>query len=95
MRLGVGPLSESTANFLKICFCDIVAEGYGLTETSAAGTSTDQEDSTYGQVGSVGNAVEMKLVDVADMNYMLDDEPLPRGLLSSGHHVSCCMLCTF
>jgi len=76
---GSAPLSESTANFLKVCFCDIVAEGYGLTETSAAGTSTDQDDSTYGQVGSVGNAVEMKLVDVEDMNYTVDDEPLPRG----------------
>ena len=77
---GSAPLSETTANFLKVCFCDIVAEGYGLTETSAAGTSTDQDDTTYGQVGSVGNAVEMKLVDVEDMNYTVDDEPLPRGI---------------
>ena len=46
-----------TANFLKICFCDIVAEGDGLTETSAAGTGTDQEDATYGQGGAVGSAV--------------------------------------
>jgi len=76
---GSAPLSASTANFLKICFSDVVAEGYGLTETSAAGTGTDQDDSTYGQVGSVGATVEMKLVDVEDMNYTLDDEPLPRG----------------
>jgi len=76
---GSAPLSSSTANFLKICFCDIVAEGYGLTETSAAGTGTEQDDNTYGQVGAVGSAVEMKLVGVADMNYTLDDEPMPRG----------------
>jgi len=76
---GSAPLSASLADFLKTCFADVVAEGYGLTETSAAGTGTDQEDNVYGQVGAVSDAVEMKLVDVDDMNYSVDDEPLPRG----------------
>ena len=77
---GSAPLSATLANFLKICFADVVAEGYGLTETSAAGTGTDQDDNTYGQVGAVVSSVEMKLVDVEDMNYTLNDEPLPRGI---------------
>eukprot|EP01084_Bolivina_argentea_P038774 71691_1 len=76
---GSAPLSANTANFLKACFSDIVAEGYGLTETSAAGTATHKMDNTYGQVGSVVNSVEMKLVDVTDMNYTINDEPMPRG----------------
>eukprot|EP00484_Ammonia_sp_Unknown_P020908 CAMPEP_0197030740 /NCGR_PEP_ID=MMETSP1384-20130603/9906_1 /TAXON_ID=29189 /ORGANISM="Ammonia sp." /LENGTH=817 /DNA_ID=CAMNT_0042460143 /DNA_START=22 /DNA_END=2475 /DNA_ORIENTATION=+ len=76
---GSAPLSATLANFLKACFCDVVVEGYGLTETSAAGTGTDSDDSLYGQVGAVVSAVEMKLVDVEDMNYTINDEPLPRG----------------
>eukprot|EP01084_Bolivina_argentea_P056034 102605_1 len=76
---GSAPLSSSTANFLKICFCDTVVEGYGLTETSASGTGTDPDDKAYGQVGAAVLSTEMKLVDVEDMNYTLNDEPLPRG----------------
>eukprot|EP01084_Bolivina_argentea_P282148 482916_1 len=76
---GSAPLSAATANFLKVCFCDTVVEGYGLTETAAAGTATDPDDAAFGQVGAVVSAVEMKLVDVEDMNYTLNDEPMPRG----------------
>jgi len=76
---GSAPLSAVTASFLKVCFAEMMGEGYGLTETCATGTSTDAEDVVYGHVGSVSPCVEMKLVDVPDMNYYSTDEPEPRG----------------
>ena len=77
---GSAPLSPELGEFLKVTMALVVGEGYGLTETSTAGTATESYDNTYGHVGAVGMSVEMKLVDVEDMNYTLNDEPLPRGI---------------
>jgi len=76
---GSAPLSVSTADFMKTCLADLVGEGYGLTETSAAGTSTDLEDDAFGHVGTATPTVEIKLVDVPDMNYLTTDKPNARG----------------
>jgi len=77
---GSAPLTETVGIFLKVCFTDVVGEGYGLTETCAAGTTTDLDDWTsLGKVGSVVSSVEIKLIDVPDMNYLTSDEPCPRG----------------
>jgi len=76
---GSAPLSVSTADFMQTCLSDLVGEGYGLTETSAAGTSTDLHDSDFGNVGTPTPSVEVKLVNVEDMNYLITDRPNPRG----------------
>ena len=76
---GSAPLSVSTADFMKTCLADLVGEGYGLTETSAAGTGTDLEENGFGHVGTAIPTVEIKLVDVQDMNYLTTDKPNPRG----------------
>lgn len=38
---GGAPLSAVTQRFMNICFCCPVGQGYGLTESSGAGTITD------------------------------------------------------
>ena len=38
MLCGGAPLSPETEEFLNICFCCPVGQGYGLTETCAGGT---------------------------------------------------------
>jgi len=66
---GAAPLSPETAQFLKICFGCPVLQGYGLTETTSAGTVSDALDLKTGHVGPVIPSVEIKLVDIPDMNY--------------------------
>ena len=69
--------------FLTISFCCPILEGYGQTENNAAGTVTSALDTTTGHVGGPVRCVEMKLVDVPQMNYFATDEldgvPHPRG----------------
>ncbi|ETO22541.1 hypothetical protein RFI_14656 [Reticulomyxa filosa] len=68
---GSAPLSVGTAKFLRIVFADEVVEGYGLTETNAVGTTSSPYDkNTYGHVGALGSIVEMKIVDVPEMQYL-------------------------
>ena len=38
MLSGGAPLSAETEEFMNICFCCPVGQGYGLTETCAGGT---------------------------------------------------------
>lgn len=40
---GGAPLSAATQRFMNICFCCPVGQGYGLTESSGAGTITEGE----------------------------------------------------
>ena len=40
MLSGGAPLSPETEEFMNVCFCCPVAQGYGLTETAAGGTLT-------------------------------------------------------
>eukprot|EP01084_Bolivina_argentea_P111041 198233_1 len=76
---GSAPLSTNTAYFIKTCLSDIIGEGYGLTEISSGGTTTDIFDYEYGHVGTPISTTEIKLVSVNDMNYTIYDKPLPRG----------------
>ena len=54
------PLSSTTANFIKICFSDVLVQGYGHNR-------------------NILRSVEMKLMDVGDMNYFSNDKPNPHG----------------
>eukprot|EP01105_Mastigella_eilhardi_P009613 TRINITY_DN2261_c0_g1_i1.p1 TRINITY_DN2261_c0_g1~~TRINITY_DN2261_c0_g1_i1.p1 ORF type:complete len:690 (+),score=174.60 TRINITY_DN2261_c0_g1_i1:138-2207(+) len=73
------PLPVYIAKFLRVCVADLVLEGYGLTETSGMGMSTDEsDDMTYGHVGLPYCTNELKLVSVPEMGYLATDNP-PRG----------------
>lgn len=40
---GGAPLTPETHTLIKICLCDIVMQGYGLTETSSCGCAMSRE----------------------------------------------------
>ena len=76
---GSAPISSQVLNLFRICFsCDML-EGYGATETCAFGTITLPGDFSSGNVGLPPACVELKLVDVPEMNYKATDKPFPRG----------------
>ena len=79
MITGSAPIDLQVLEFLKVCFCCPILEGYGLTETSGASTITVSEDPVAGHVGGPIRCCKLRLKDVDDMNYHATDKPYPRG----------------
>lgn len=84
MLTGSAPISKEVLNFLKVCFCVQIHEGYGQTESAAPASITWTKDPTCGHVGAPYPACDFKLVDIPDMNYTSEDKdehgnPMPRG----------------
>ncbi|KAL6049892.1 Long-chain-fatty-acid--CoA ligase 6 [Balamuthia mandrillaris] len=75
---GGAPLGAATQEFIRICFCCPVVQGYGLTETCSSGCITNPKDNALGQVGPPVLGVEIKLVDVPEMDYSAKADP-PAG----------------
>ena len=76
---GAAPISPEVMDFVRICFSCDVYEGYGQTETCASSTVSLRRDCQAGHVGPPIPSVEVKLVDVPDMQYFCTDKPFPRG----------------
>ncbi|XP_062832644.1 fatty acid CoA ligase Acsl3 [Anolis carolinensis] len=81
---GGAPLSAATQRFMNICFCCPVGQGYGLTESSGAGTITEVWDYTTGRVGAPLVCCEIKLVNWREGGYFNTDKPYPRGEIVIG-----------
>ena len=84
MITGSAPISKEVLEFLKIAFCCQILEGYGQTECGAPASITWTKDPTSGHVGGPYKCLDIKLVDVPDMNYTSEDKdehgrPAPRG----------------
>lgn len=84
MLTGSAPISKEVLSFLKIAFCCPINEGYGQTECGAPAAITFSRDPTVGHVGGPYRTLDIKLVDVPDMNYTSEDKdeagnPMPRG----------------
>ncbi|KAJ1674635.1 medium-chain fatty acid-CoA ligase faa2 [Spiromyces aspiralis] len=78
---GSAPLEPKVMQFLRIAFCCEVTEGFGQTETSAFGLTLPREVYSTGTIGIPSPGIEIKLVDIPDMNYFSSDKPCPRGEL--------------
>jgi len=76
---GSAPLSPDVHDFLRVAFGIPVMQGYGLTETSSSGCVQYPQDMTTARIGPPFPSMEIKLVDVPDMNYTTKDKPNPRG----------------
>jgi len=78
MSTGSAPISKEVLDFLKICFCCELTEGYGLTETSAASFGQMSGDPISGYVGGPVANVKLRLRDIPEMNYSTKSKP-PQG----------------
>ncbi|CAG8616797.1 9492_t:CDS:10 [Ambispora gerdemannii] len=78
---GSAPIAPEVLQFLRIVFVCDIAEGYGQTEGVAAGCVTRAGENIAGHVGGPVASIELKLVDVPEMNYLSTDKPYPRGEL--------------
>jgi len=84
MITGSAPISQTTLNYLKVCFSCPIYEGYGQTECCAACTVTSLADFQGFNVGGPISSCELKLVDAPALNYLSTDsdeqgKPRPRG----------------
>ena len=69
MISGAAPLPVHVQQFLLAAMGCPVVQGYGMTENCANATLADLADYRAGHVGPPMPTVEVKLVDVAEMNY--------------------------
>eukprot|EP00435_Cladocopium_sp_Y103_P055686 s860_g18.t1 len=74
MITGSAPIADHVLDFLRIVFACPVFEGYGLSETTGAGTVTADGDLAPGTVGAVLSCNELRLKDVPDMGYLRTDQ---------------------
>ena len=79
MVSGSAPLDPSLHQFLRIVFSNFFLQGWGMTETYAIGLAQLQNDFTGGNCGAVSPAHEICLLSVPDMDYLVTDQPHPRG----------------
>ena len=78
MLTGSAPISAEVIDFLKICFCAPLAEGYGMTETSAGSCFVFGNDPETGIVGGPVQNVKIVLRDIPEMGYLSTSTP-PKG----------------
>lgn len=81
MVSGSAPLDPSLQTFLRVVFCNRLAQGYGLTETYACGLVQIEGDLSVGTCGAVVPSNEICLANMPDMEYLVTDQPQPRGEL--------------
>lgn len=78
MLTGSAPIAPDVLDFLKVCFCCPVVEGYGMTETSAGSFTTLLNDPISGHVGGPQPNVKIRLKDIPEMGYS-SKNPEPTG----------------
>lgn len=81
MISGSAPLLPDVHNFMKVCMCCPLLEGYGQTQNTGAGFITDAYDPLTRHVGGpvvififIQAAFEFKLVDIPEMQYLSTDQ---------------------
>lgn len=79
MVTGGAPLSPETHDFIRVCFCCPLMQGYGLTETTACATVMEVADHSTGRVGAPMSCCDIQLINWEEGNYRTTDRPYPRG----------------
>ncbi|PIK39270.1 hypothetical protein BSL78_23893 [Apostichopus japonicus] len=69
MTTGAAPISPEIKLFFKALFGCVVVEGYGQTESSTLTSITNPRDLSDGHVGCIISCIQVKLVDVPDLQY--------------------------
>ncbi|CAF1351912.1 unnamed protein product [Rotaria sordida] len=87
MLCGGAVLSEDTQRFVQAALCVTLFQGYGLTETCAAGTIADRYDITIGRAGYPLVSCEIRLENWDEGQYRNTDKPNPRGEILIGGKV--------
>ncbi|CAF3504649.1 unnamed protein product [Rotaria sp. Silwood1] len=87
MLCGGAVLSEDTQLFVQAALCVTLFQGYGLTETCAAGTIADRYDITIGRAGYPLVSCEIRLENWDEGQYKNTDKPNPRGEILIGGKV--------
>ncbi|OMJ78309.1 hypothetical protein SteCoe_21904 [Stentor coeruleus] len=73
LMTGSAPIPGDILTFLRIVFACPIYEGYGQTETCSGSVLTNKSETETGFVGGPVPTLEIKLIDVPDMNYMTDN----------------------
>ncbi|KAL3513618.1 hypothetical protein ACH5RR_026335 [Cinchona calisaya] len=81
---GGAPLSGDTQRFINICLGAPIGQGYGLTETCAGGTFSEEDDTSVGRVGAPLPCSYIKLIDWPEGGYLTSDSSMPRGEIIIG-----------
>ncbi|KAJ2722549.1 medium-chain fatty acid-CoA ligase faa2 [Coemansia sp. Benny D115] len=76
---GSAPIDAKVLNFLRVALAVTFVEGYASTECNAAATVSLMDENKAGHVGVPYPGMEIRLRDVAEMNYLVTDKPCPRG----------------
>ncbi|KAJ5077260.1 long-chain-fatty-acid--coa ligase 5 [Anaeramoeba ignava] len=86
---GAAPLPSVHQEFFKILFARHTIQGWGMTETGAAGLVQVFDDiKGLGHVGPPVCCSDFRLESVPELNYSTEDRPYPRGeLLIRGRNV--------
>ncbi|KAJ2077408.1 medium-chain fatty acid-CoA ligase faa2 [Coemansia sp. RSA 988] len=85
---GSAPIDGKVLNFLRVALATTIVEGYGSTEGNSAATVSTMDEHTADHIGIPYPAIDIRLRDVPEMNYLTTDLPRPRGeLLIRGKNV--------
>ena len=72
---GSAPIAADVMDFLCICFCCPMCEGYGMTETTGGAFLQVLHDPSAGNVGGPNANTKMRLRDIPEMNYLHTNNP--------------------
>jgi len=78
LATGSAPIDPGMLEFFRIVFSCPVLEGYGMTEVLVTNLTDVTDVVTRSHVGPPSPSVEVKLVDVPEMNYLTSSNP-PQG----------------
>lgn len=84
MMVGSAPTSASVMEFLKIAFCCPLLNGYGQTESIGGCIVTRAEDPNSEHVGGIMPGLEVKLIDVPEMDYLTNQKDEKGNLIVRG-----------